>query len=300
MEPDHRPRREAPPGLVVLDKPGGLTSHDCVARARRLAGTRKVGHAGTLDPLATGVLVLGVGRATKFLTYLVGLDKEYFATVRLGQSTVTDDAAGEVTSEADASSLPPHRVEAAMRPLRGLIAQVPSSVSAVKVDGRRAYERVRAGETVALAPRQVEISQFDVLERRVEGERLDLDVTVRCSSGSYIRALARDLGVALGVGGHLTALRRSRVGPFRVEDALSLEDLAEDFEPTPLGVVAPALFPVVRLDAEDARRLSHGQRLRADTACSPGGVTAAIGPDGDLVAMVRPDNGVLRPEAVFQ
>ncbi|MDR1119093.1 MAG: tRNA pseudouridine(55) synthase TruB [Bifidobacteriaceae bacterium] len=293
-------RIEVTPGLVVLDKPPGLTSHACVARVRRLAGTKKVGHAGTLDPMATGVLVLGVGRATRFLTYLVGLDKEYSATIRLGQSTTTDDAEGETVAEAAANRLTAAQVEAALQPLRGAIQQVPSSVSAVKVDGRRAYARVRDGEAVVLKPRSVVIDRFEVLASRLEGERLDLDVMVRCSSGTYVRALARDLGAALGVGGHLTALRRLTVGPFRVEDAASLEDLEERFAVQPLGAAAAALFPVRRLDADEARAVAYGQRIPGGEDES-GGPVAGIGPEGDLVAMLRPAPGSaqLRPEAVF-
>ncbi len=211
----------------MVDKPAGLTSHDVVARGRRLAGTRKVGHAGTLDPMATGVLVLGVERATKLLGHLALTTKEYAATIRLGQSTITDDAEGEVTGGAPADAVTEEAVRAGIAPLTGEILQVPSSVSAIKVDGQRSYARVRAGEEVELAARPVTVSRFELLAvRRADGV-LDLDVLVECSSGTYIRALARDLGAALGVGGHLTALRRTRVGPFGLAEAHTLPELEE-------------------------------------------------------------------------
>ena len=200
----------APDGLLVVDKPAGWTSHDVVGRCRRLAGTKKVGHAGTLDPMATGVLVLGVGRATRLLGHLALTDKAYDATIRLGATTVTDDAEGEVVEQRDASGVSDEALAAAMAALTGPLSQVPSSVSAVKVDGVRSYARVRAGQAVELAPRSVVVSRFALRDRRGP----DVDVTVACTSGTYVRALARDLGAALGVGGHLTALRRTRVGPF--------------------------------------------------------------------------------------
>jgi tRNA pseudouridine55 synthase len=285
----------------VLDKPAGLTSHDCVARLRRLSGVKKVGHAGTLDPLATGVLILGVGRATRFLTYLVGLDKQYAATIRLGQSTTTDDAAGQPQAGAPASDLPPQRVEAAMAGLRGAISQAPSAVSAIKVDGRRAYARVRDGQAVELAARPVVVSRFEVLGRRPVGDWLDLDVIVHCSSGTYVRALARDLGAALGVGGHLTALRRLAVGPFEVASARTLEQLAAGLDLVPLAAAAARLFPLVPLAPEAARRLACGQVVAAPAAAGgqEGALVAASGPDGALVAMARWAAGGLAPEAVF-
>ncbi len=217
-----------PPGLLVVDKPAGWTSHDVVGRARRLVGTRKVGHAGTLDPMATGVLVLGVERATKLLGHLALDTKTYLATIRLGVETSTDDAEGEPTATADASGVDDAAIAAGVAALTGDIAQVPSTVSAIKVDGRRAYERVRAGEEVTLAARPVHVARFDVLAIRREGPTVDLDVLVDCSSGTYVRALARDLGRGLGVGGHLTALRRTRVGPFTLEHARDLETLAAE------------------------------------------------------------------------
>ncbi len=212
----------APSGILLVDKPGGITSHDVVARARRALNTRKIGHAGTLDPMATGLLILGVGPATRLLTYIVGLDKTYEATIRLGASTDSDDADGTEIARADAAVLAavtPDAVSAGIAALTGRIEQVPSTVSAIKVGGRRAYDLARAGEEVQLKARDVTVSRFEVLAVRPVDGAIDLDVVVDCSSGTYIRALARDLGAALGVGGHLTALRRTRIGAFRVEDA---------------------------------------------------------------------------------
>ncbi|HHW84152.1 MAG TPA: tRNA pseudouridine(55) synthase TruB, partial [Actinomycetales bacterium] len=249
-----------PLGLLLVDKPGGLTSHDVVARTRRALGTKKVGHAGTLDPMATGLLVLGVGRATRLLTYLVGVDKEYRATIRLGQSTLTDDAEGEVTSAPGATRVEDSRLDEGLAALTGAILQVPSAVSAIKVDGKRSYARVRAGEEVDLPPRPVTVHSISRSAPRPstaeDGTHVtDVDVVVACSSGTYVRALARDLGASLGVGGHLTALRRTRVGPFRVEDSHPLDSLTTA-EPgvaarllLPLGPACRALFPALELDA---------------------------------------------------
>ncbi len=277
----------APDGLLVVDKPGGWTSHDVVARTRRLARTRKVGHAGTLDPMATGVLLLGIGRATRLLGHLALTSKTYEATVRLGQTTVTDDAEGDVVQERDASGVTDDDVEAALGRLRGDIAQVPSSVSAIKVDGVRSYAAVRAGREVALAARPVTVEQFEVLARRGP----DLDVVVSCSSGTYVRALARDLGAALGVGGHLTALRRTRVGPFGLDVARPLEQY-DDAAVVPLAGAVRAAFPVRELDEEQAVALSHGKRLEPDSA---DGVVGAFAPDGRCMALL--EGG--RPTVVF-
>jgi tRNA pseudouridine55 synthase len=291
----------APDGLVVVDKPAGWTSHDVVARVRRLAGTRKVGHAGTLDPMATGVLVVGVERATKLLTYLVGVGKTYSATMRLGAATVTDDAEGEVISRRDAAGITDADVEAALVPLRGSIQQVPSAVSAIKVDGQRSYARVRAGEAVELAARPVVVSRFDVLAVRrsvVEGcTVVDVDVVVDCSSGTYIRALARDAGAALGVGGHLVALRRTLVGPYGLDLARTLESLAEDFSVLPIADAARAAFPARELTADETRRLSHGMRLEA--AGLGEGPVAAFSPDGVLVALVSERGSAALPVLVL-
>lgn len=257
-------------GLLLVDKPQGLTSHDVVARARRALGTRKVGHAGTLDPMATGLLTLGAGPATRLLTYLVGLDKTYETTIRLGAATTTDDAEGEVVSTADPAAVgavTDAQLAEGIRALTGEIDQRPSAVSAIKVDGKRAYDRVRAGEQVELAARRVTISAFDVLGVRrldtADGAAIEVDARIDCSSGTYIRALARDLGAALGIGGHLTALRRTRVGPFAVADAVSLEALAEG-GPSLLenpAAAASRLFPVLEVDAAQARDLGHGKLL---------------------------------------
>ena len=230
-------------GAVIIDKPAGLTSHDVVARVRRLAGTRKVGHAGTLDPMATGVLVVGVEKATRLLGYLTLTEKEYDATIRLGQSTSTDDAEGEVTGGATAAGVSAETLAEAVAGLTGEIEQVPPSVSAIKVDGQRAYRLTRSGAAPELKPRPVTVYEFTVTAVRRDGDLLDVDATVRCSSGTYIRALARDLGAALGTGGHLTRLRRTRVGGYRIEDARTLEQLAGRFEVLPLAQAAAAAFP---------------------------------------------------------
>ncbi|XVX19079.1 tRNA pseudouridine(55) synthase TruB [Actinomycetota bacterium] len=296
----------APDGLLVVDKPAGWTSHDVVARARRLCATRKVGHAGTLDPMATGVLVLGVGKATRFLTFLVGCDKEYAATVRLGQTTLTDDAEGEVTSSPSAHGISEAAVREAISALTGDIQQVPSAVSAIKVKGERSYVRARAGEEVDLPARPVTVSRFDLLDVRETSADgipvLDLDVEVSVSSGTYVRALARDLGAALGCGGHLTALRRTRVGGIGLDRATPLEELERIDEPeampvTPLADAARSTFPVRELTEEEARALSYGQRV----ASQEQGRThvAAFAPDGTLVAMLDETRSNARPHVVF-
>lgn len=308
--PDRPRRPTAPDGLLVVDKPQGWTSHDVVAKARGLAGTRKVGHAGTLDPMATGVLVLGVGRATRLLTYVVGADKEYTATIRLGVSTITDDAEGEVVSRQDASGVTRAAVDAGVAVLTGAIQQVPSAVSAIKVDGQRAYARVRAGEDVALAARPVTIARFAVHELRpvrdADGSgvaALDLDVTVVCSSGTYIRALARDLGAGLGVGGHLTALRRTRVGGYGIDGARSLDELDSwpadvPLDTLPLADAARATFPVRDLTEDETRALSYGKRIPAGGA-GAGVTVAAVSPDGVLVALLEDRGPHARPVLVF-
>lgn len=286
-------------GLVIVDKPADWTSHDVVARVRRLAGTRRVGHAGTLDPPATGVLVLGVGVATRLLHHLVLTDKAYAATIRLGQGTVTDDAAGEVISSAPAAGLDEASVRAAMRPLTGKIEQVPSAVSAIKVGGQRAYRRVRDGEQVELPARPVTVTRFVATEfRRSSAEVLDVDVAVECSSGTYIRALARDLGAALGVGGHLIALRRTRVGPFTLSQAHSLDELAARENPVtlPLADAVRAAFPARQIDAAEARELSFGRPL-AGRGLS--GVHGAFTADGTVVALLEETGGAARPVLVF-
>jgi tRNA pseudouridine55 synthase len=297
-------------GLVIVDKPGGMTSHDVVARIRRLAGTRRVGHAGTLDPMATGVLVVGVGKATRLLGYLTLTSKQYDATIRLGQSTDTDDAEGEITVTATAADVSGQTLAKAVAALTGEIRQVPPSVSAVKVAGQRAYRLTRAGAAPELEPRPVTVYEFMVTDIRPAGDLLDVDATVRCSSGTYIRALARDLGAALGTGGHLIRLRRTSVGGYGIEAARTLEQLTERFEVVPLAQAASAAFPRRDLSADEARRLAHGGRLAtgaADPAAPPGspaaghpaGPTAAYGPDGTLIALVTEESGQARPLVVF-
>ncbi len=270
-------RPVAPDGIVVVDKPAGWTSHDVVGRLRTLAGTRRVGHAGTLDPMATGVLVVGIGRATRLLGHVAGADKTYEATIRLGRATVTDDAEGEPLGGAPAHELPMAAVDAAIAALTGAILQRPSAVSAIKVDGRRAHDRVRAGEEVELPERPVTVRSFAVLDRRADAEAgtLDLDVVVDCSSGTYIRALARDLGLALGVGGHLTALRRTRVGVFTLADARSLDQLAEDLAVTPMDRAASLAFPVIRVTEADEGAVRHGRSIDLGPAWGAPGATPA-------------------------
>jgi tRNA pseudouridine55 synthase len=291
----------APSGLVIVDKPAGLTSHDVVARIRRLAGTRKVGHAGTLDPMATGVLVVGVEKATRLLGYLTATEKQYDATIRLGQSTSTDDAEGEIAGGApathvSAAALTKDVLAKAVAALTGEIQQVPPKVSAIKVGGQRAYKLTRAGAAPELRARPVTVYEFTVNAVNPAGDVLDVDATVRCSSGTYIRALARDLGAALGVGGHLTRLRRTRVGGYALEAARTLDQLAERFEVLPLAQAAAAAFPRRDLSAGEARRLAHGGRLAA--AGTPG-PTAAYAPDGTLVALLTEESAQARPLVVF-
>ena len=281
---------------MIVDKPGGMTSHDVVARVRRLAGTKKVGHAGTLDPMATGVLVIGVEKATRLLGYLTLTEKEYAATIRLGQSTSTDDAEGEITGGAPAADVPAVTLAKAIAGLNGDIQQVPPAVSAIKVDGQRAYRLTRAGAAPELKARPVTVYEFTVTGTYRDGDMLDVDATVRCSSGTYIRALARDLGAALGTGGHLTRLRRTRVGGYRIEDARTLEQLAGRFEVLPLARAAAAAFPSRTLTADEARRLAHGGRLGPSGADEP---TAAYAPDGTLIALVTEESGQARPLVVF-
>ena len=284
-------------GILLVDKPQGITSHGVVSRTRKLAGTRKVGHAGTLDPMATGLLVLGLNSSTRLLTYLVGLDKEYFATIRLGASTTTDDAEGETATSTDASAVTDEQIEAGIVPLRGQIEQVPSSVSAIKVDGKRAYTLVREGETVELKSRAVTISAFEVLETRREGEFVDVDVRVECSSGTYIRALARDLGSTLGVGGHLTALRRTRIGPFSIDDAATLDDLDPAAQLRTPVATAELLFPRYNASAQDVIDLVHGKRITVTDL--DGGPIAAVAPDGRLVGLLTVTKTVGKPLVNF-
>lgn len=286
------------PGLVVVDKPAGITSHGVVARVRRLVGTRKVGHAGTLDPMATGVLVLGVDRATRLLGHLMLTEKGYDATIRLGVATTTDDAEGEVTATVAASHLDEATVREALAAFVGDIEQVPTAVSAIKVDGKRAYQRVRDGEEVALAARPVTVHSLDVHEVSAageQGEHLDVEVSLRCSSGTYVRAIARDLGAALGVGGHLTALRRTAVGPYGLDVARTLEELEQDPAVLPLADAARAAFPGVDLDATSAGHVRVGRALELPLD----GLTGLFDPEGEFLALYEPREGLARPVAVF-
>ncbi|WP_336661239.1 tRNA pseudouridine(55) synthase TruB [Leucobacter sp. USHLN154] len=296
--------------ILLVDKAEGWTSHDVVAKSRRALGTRKVGHAGTLDPMATGLLVLGAGPSTRLLTHLVGLDKTYLTTIRLGYATVTDDREGERISTADAGAMgevTPERISAAAAELTGDILQAPSAVSAIKVNGQRAYDRVRAGEAVELQQRPVTVHTFELGEARhgvddTGAPVIDIDATVRCSTGTYIRALARDLGKALGVGGHLTMLRRTRVGPFDVADAVGTEALAQGgalalLAPTS---VATSLFPRLDLGAEQTIDLGNGKKLEVDPAVVPdASIAAAVGPGERLVGLVQVKRGRVRAVTNF-
>jgi tRNA pseudouridine55 synthase len=283
-------------GLIVVDKPAGMTSHDVVARVRRLAKTRRVGHGGTLDPMATGVLIIGVNRATRLLTYVIGSGKSYTATVRLGQATVTDDAEGDVTATSSTAGVTDEAIRAGLAAQRGEISQVPSAVSAIKVNGQRAYKRVRDGEEVELAARLVTVSRLEVLEirRPADADVVDVDIDVTCSSGTYIRAIARDLGRSLGVGGHLTALRRTAVGGLSLAEAATLPELEErapDVISLPMAEAARRAFPQRTADAGEARVLSHGGPLDPVGIAGPYAVFDAA---GDLLAIVSERDGKAR------
>jgi tRNA pseudouridine55 synthase len=276
-----------PPGLVIVDKPAGMTSHDVVGRCRRLFGTRKVGHAGTLDPMATGVLVVGIERATKILGLLTATDKSYAGTIRLGATTSTEDAEGEVLQTVSAEHVTEAAIAEAVAALRGDVDQVPSAVSAIKVDGQRAYKLAREGKTVELAARRVHVARFDVCAVRHVDAFVDVDVEVDCSSGTYIRALARDVGVALGVGGHLTALRRTRVGRFGLDEARTLDDLADvprlSYD---IDAACLAAFPRRDLSVEEAEDARHGRPLKS---VGIEGVYAATASDGKVIALLSDD-----------
>jgi len=284
-------------GLIIVDKPAEWTSHDVVAKMRRFAGTRRVGHAGTLDPMATGVLVIGVEKATRLLGHLALTEKVYEATLRLGVTTNTDDAEGTVSSAVSAALVTPERVLDGVAALTGEIMQVPPQVSAIKVDGQRAYKLARAGENVELAARRVTVHAFDVTDIRHKDEVVDVDATVRCSSGTYIRALARDLGAGLGVGGHLTALRRTRVGPYGLAGARTIEQLARECAVLPIGEAVAAAFPRRDVTDEEARVVRHGGRLPA--AGLGKGPIGMFGPDGELLALVEEQGRLAKPLAVF-
>jgi tRNA pseudouridine55 synthase len=279
-------------GIALIDKQQGFTSHDVVAKLRKLLGTKKIGHAGTLDPMATGLLLMGVGAGTKLMQFLSGLDKTYLATIRLGASSSTDDAQGELGDIHDASQVSREQLEAEILKLTGTIEQVPSSVSAIKVDGKRAYDLVRAGEEVVLKSRRVTVSRFEIVgEPLVVEKYLDINVEVDCSSGTYIRALARDLGEALGVGGHLTALRRTRIGSFEVSNAREITQ-----EPTLVTnlEVLKTLMPEVAISQQQEIDLRHGKRLALEIS----GTTCATA-NGRLVAVIEPVGSEAKSSVVF-
>ncbi|MGF0169798.1 tRNA pseudouridine(55) synthase TruB [Streptomyces sp. Marseille-Q5077] len=297
-------KHTSPDGLVIVDKPSGFTSHDVVAKMRGIARTRRVGHAGTLDPLATGVLVLGVEKATKLLGHLALTEKEYLGTVRLGQTTITDDAEGEISASADASKVTREAIDAGIAKLTGDIMQVPSKVSAIKIDGVRSYKRARDGEDFEIPARPVTVSSFSVHDVRdavaEDGTAvLDLVVSVVCSSGTYIRALARDLGADLGVGGHLTALRRTRVGPYKLDSARTLEQLQQELTVMPIAEAATAAFPRWDVDDRRARLLTNGVRLDMPDEYAGVGPVAVFAPEGRFLALVEQHKGKAKSLAVF-
>ena len=303
---------EEPVGLIVVDKPAGMTSHDVVSRIRRLARTRRVGHGGTLDPMATGVLVIGVGKATRLLTYVIGSGKRYSATIRLGESTVTDDAEGDIVASKPTDGIDESAIRAGLALQTGTIQQVPSAVSAIKIDGKRAYKMIREGETVDLPARTVVVSTLDVLDIRPATSAasgaavIDVDVDVACSSGTYIRAIARDLGAHLGTGGHLTALSRTAVGGFTLDVARTLDQLAEqagrddstaaDLMSLTLDEAASQFFRRRDADPHEARVLSHGGPLSPIGAAEP---YAVFAPSGEVIAIVQERDGKARAEVVF-
>lgn len=296
-EQSRKQRPTVPPGLLVVDKPAGMTSHDVVSRVRRVMGTRRVGHAGTLDPMATGVLVLGLERATKLLGHLALDTKAYLATIRLGASTTTDDAEGELIAERDGSQVDEAAIRSGIEELTGELQQVPSAVSAIKVNGRRAYELARNGETVELDARPVTVSRFDLLSVRRTESTTELDVLVECSSGTYVRALARDLGTALGVGGHLGELRRTRVGPFGLAKARTLDQLEEAPELSmDLDEAVQTAFPRRNVDTTTARALSHGQQV---PAADVDGTYGMFDPAGKAVALVKDQGRKAKPVLVI-
>ncbi|WP_030567081.1 tRNA pseudouridine(55) synthase TruB [Streptomyces aureocirculatus] len=293
-----------PDGLVIVDKPSGFTSHDVVAKMRGIARTRRVGHAGTLDPMATGVLVLGVERATKLLGHLALTEKEYLGTIRLGQSTVTDDAEGETTGSADASDVKRDAIDAGIAKLSGDIMQVPSKVSAIKIDGKRSYARARQGEDFEIPARPVRVSSFQVYDIRDavadDGTPvLDLVVSVVCSSGTYIRALARDLGADLGVGGHLTALRRTRVGPYKLDVARTIDQLQEELTVMPVAEAAATAFPRWDVDERRARLLGNGVRIEMPDEYAGAGPVAVFGPEGRFLVLAEESKGKAKSLATF-
>ena len=284
-------------GFLVIDKDPAMTSHDVVAMGRRALNTRKVGHAGTLDPMATGVLVLGFGNGTRLLQYVTNGDKSYLATVVLGAATITDDHEGEIVSTADVSAVTDAAIESELAKMRGTIAQRPSSVSAVKVDGERAHARVRAGEVFELPAREVTISNLEIIEIRRVDNRIEIDIDATCSAGTFIRAIARDCGAALGVGGHLNKLRRTRVAGFGLDRTVSISALkAQDFTPLTMADVARATFAVRTVSADEATELSFGRALIANSTDE---ITAAISAADEVLALLQNKEGKALPIAVF-
>lgn len=289
-------------GLILVDKPAGWTSHDVVARTRKIAGTRKVGHAGTLDPMATGLLVIGFNKATRLLTYIVDTTKTYRATIRLGHNTTTDDADGEIVQTRYANAVTKEQLHQAVEALTGTIQQVPSSVSAIKIDGKRAYQRVRDGETVDIPAREVTIHRFEIedIQRAVDGKTIDVQVEVECSAGTYIRALARDLGEDLKTGGYLTALRRTEVGPYHVDDAVTLDQLTEEFVFKDLSTATAKLFPTRTVTLSESKELVHGRRIAASDTPK---LQAAQLATGQVIALIsdveRAGKIEAKPEIVF-
>jgi tRNA pseudouridine55 synthase len=284
-------------GFLVVDKAPGMTSHDVVAIGRRALNTRKVGHAGTLDPMATGVLVLGFNNGTRLLQYITDGDKSYTATIVLGASTTTDDHEGEITSTADASKVSDEDIKRILATMVGEIMQRPTKVSAIKVDGKRAYDRVRSGEEFELPARKVTISQLDVLNIRHKEATTLVDIAVTCSAGTYIRAIARDLGAELKVGGHLNVLRRTRVAGFTLEQAIGVDQLkGGNVKTLDLADVARATFPVRELDLEEVNELSFGRSLSSNPSDE---LFAAISPDNRLIALLKNAADKAKPVAVF-
>jgi tRNA pseudouridine55 synthase len=284
-------------GFLIVDKEPGMTSHDVVAMGRKALGTRKVGHAGTLDPMATGVLVLGYGNGTRLLQYITDGDKSYEATIVLGASTITDDHEGEVIESHDASSVDDASIEKILKAMVGTISQRPSSVSAVKVGGERAYDRVRAGEVFELAPRTITITSLNILRIRHLDKTTEVDIDVTCSAGTFIRAIARDLGDELSIGGHLRALRRTRVAGFSLDVATTITDLkAKTFTALDLTDVARRTFAARELSVDEVRELSFGRSL---SPSSTQAITAAISPENILIALLRNDGDKAKPVAVF-
>ncbi|WP_329559152.1 tRNA pseudouridine(55) synthase TruB [Streptomyces uncialis] len=293
-----------PDGLVIVDKPSGFTSHDVVAKMRGIARTRRIGHAGTLDPMATGVLVLGVERATKLLGHLALTEKEYLGTIRLGQNTVTDDAEGDLTSSTSVAAVTREAVDAQVAVLTGEIMQIPSKVSAIKIDGKRSYKRAREGEDFEIPARPVTVKSFavhDVREAVAEDGTpvLDLVVSVVCSSGTYIRALARDLGGALGVGGHLTALRRTRVGPYKLDGARTLDQLQQELTVMPVAEAAEAAFPRWDVDTRRAKLLLNGVRVDMPDEYAGRGAVGVFDAEGRFIVLVEEHRGKAKSLAVF-